>query len=373
MQYDVVFEGGGAKGGTFVGAWREFEARECTADRFVGSSAGAIAAAILGSGADAAGLESALCERMPDGNMRLSTFTDIPQQFKDDVINSSVTYELLRNAPIPFVPQFVQNTMAKFTVRQLMRIPLYRTLFSFVEKGGLYSGDTFLQWIVETLAKQQDEFALASFERFYDITGNDVNIVVTDTTAREMLVLNRRTAPDCPVSYATRMSMSIPFLWQEIKWENSWGTYKGKNITGNVLVDGGVLSNFPIDLVVSNDKQVQDVMGPQTQTPPLGFLIDESIPVPIERTSTPQNNEGILNAIKEAKTLQRIEDLVNTSIDARDKMVIQAYWDVIIRLPAKGYKAVDFNMSEQDLKALINAAQNATKQYLDTHDYPSAA
>jgi len=41
MQYDLVFEGGGAKGSVFVGALQEFFAREHTARRFIRTSAGA--------------------------------------------------------------------------------------------------------------------------------------------------------------------------------------------------------------------------------------------------------------------------------------------------------------------------------------------
>lgn len=35
-------------------------------------------------------------------------------------------------------------------------------------------------------------------------------------THDRLLVLNHRTAPDCPVVYAVRMSMSIPLVWDEV-------------------------------------------------------------------------------------------------------------------------------------------------------------
>ena len=37
--------------------------------------------------------------------------------------------------------------------------------------------------------------------------------------------LNHRTAPNCPVAWAVRMSMSIPFIWQAVVWEEAWGLY----------------------------------------------------------------------------------------------------------------------------------------------------
>jgi NTE family protein len=47
MKYDMVFEGGGAKGMVFVGAMQEFESRGHSHDRLLGTSAGAITAALL--------------------------------------------------------------------------------------------------------------------------------------------------------------------------------------------------------------------------------------------------------------------------------------------------------------------------------------
>ena len=40
MEFDLIFEGGGAKGIVFVGAVREFEARWRQADRLAGTSPG---------------------------------------------------------------------------------------------------------------------------------------------------------------------------------------------------------------------------------------------------------------------------------------------------------------------------------------------
>ena len=79
--------------------------------------------------------------------------------------------------------------------------------------------------------------------------------MAADTTDSRMLVLNHRTAPDLPVVYAARMSMSVPLLWQEVIWQPEWGKYNGRDLTGHTIVDGGLLSNFPIELYLSGDAQ----------------------------------------------------------------------------------------------------------------------
>ena len=50
MEFDMVFEGGGAKGMVFVGAFKVLEDRGHTARRLVGTSAGAITATLLTAG-----------------------------------------------------------------------------------------------------------------------------------------------------------------------------------------------------------------------------------------------------------------------------------------------------------------------------------
>ena len=50
MEYDLVFEGGGAKGLAFVGALKEFERRGHRPRRLIGTSAGSITACLIAAG-----------------------------------------------------------------------------------------------------------------------------------------------------------------------------------------------------------------------------------------------------------------------------------------------------------------------------------
>ena len=85
------------------------------------------------------------------------------------------------------------------------------------------------------------------------------------------------------------MSMSVPLLWPEVEWLKEWGPYHTWNpqtqqlepndITGHLIVDGGLLSNFPIALFVAEGPDVAAVVGPAHTKNVLGLLIDESLPV----------------------------------------------------------------------------------------------
>ena len=252
-------------------------------------------------------------------------------------------------------------------------LKVYRESFSFIERGGLYAGDNFLNWIREKLDSKSSGLGDATLSDFHSSTGNDLSLVASDTTGQEMLVLNHRTAPKVPVSLAVRMSMSIPFVWQEVIWEEIWGTYCGRNITGHTIVDGGLLSNFPINLLTSTNNEVKTIMGntDPSAVPNLGLLVDENLEVKDSGTAIENCADGsegeLVDDFKRLKTVQRINRLVNTMTNAHDRLSIREHSDEICRLPAKGYGTTEFSMSAERLKALVNAGRNAMKEYFDKH------
>ncbi|MFQ5456429.1 MAG: patatin-like phospholipase family protein [Nitrospirota bacterium] len=372
MQYDLIFEGGGAKGSVFVGAIQEFEERGNTARRFVGTSAGAITATLMAAGYRSSEMLGAVNEKLPDGTPRFSTFMDIPDSFDKRDIQNSLTYKIFEKVDLPWIPGMVEGMIDDRIFEQLIKIDAYREIFSFIERGGLYAGDRFLEWMREKLDANGRNFGNTTLFGFYSATGNDLSLVASDTKGQEMLVLNHRTAPDCPVTLAVRMSMSIPFVWQEVIWRPEWGLYRGKDISGHTIVDGGVLSNFPIYLLTSRDDEVAALMGDTDPdaVPNLGLLIDETLPV--EGSGNAEDEEetdslagGLVENARRLKTVKRIMRLVNTMTNAHDRLAIEAHEKEVCRLPAKGYGTTEFDMSDSRLQALIMAGKKAMKEYFD--------
>src|SRR5207245_3294084 len=110
---------------------------------------------------------------------------------------------------------------------------------------GLYNGDGFLNLMRTLLAKKGihtfrdlilPEFADDDRYRF------KLRVVASDISRRRMLVLPQDVrdygmAPeDLEVALAVRMSMSIPFFFVPVKLKDS------------DIVDGSLLSNFPVEL-----------------------------------------------------------------------------------------------------------------------------
>ena len=101
--YDIVFEGGGAKGSAFVGALRALAEKGHKHRRLIGTSAGAITATLLAAGYEPDEMLVAVNEKLPDGRPRFASFMDTPEaaQFPANMIENSVTMEVFKAIPLP--------------------------------------------------------------------------------------------------------------------------------------------------------------------------------------------------------------------------------------------------------------------------------
>jgi NTE family protein len=364
MKYDLVFEGGGAKGMVFVGALEEFYKQGHTHDRLLGTSAGAITAALVAAGYSVDEMLSALGEKENDKSV-FNGFMAEPGPFDDKILDNGALSKFLHGFNVPYVPDFLEEKLEHALIHFLANKEGPRHFISFVELGGWFSADNFLIWLrgkldSGTFNGKTRNFSKMTLQEFYEATGKYLTLCATDTTERMLLALNHLTAPQCPLVWAVRMSMSIPLLWQEVIWTEKWGFYRGRDISRHSIVDGGVLSNFPIELFLSDEPTVVGLMGRKTSDNVLGMLIDESEPV-----------QGLIDAVKPStginfadfETVKRVDNLVNTMLEAHDKSVITAYENLVVRLPAKGFGTTEFDMSDEKRALLVESGRRAMKIY----------
>jgi NTE family protein len=357
-QFDVVFEGGGAKGSSFVGALTALAAAGHSTRRLVGTSAGAITASLLAVGYTPQEMLAAVNERL-NGKPRFASFMDHPRgdDFTQAEKDSSDTMITLERLHIPLVAGHV-------VLKGLLATPLYPTLFSIVECGGVYAGSAFVAWLIEKLAAK----GIAATDTLADVYAKkkvDLSVVTSDTSDMEMLVLNHRTAPGVPLAWAVRMSMSIPLIWREVVWQEAWGTYMGRSKTGNVLVDGGVLSNFPIRLIADSVPEIMGDTDPKAALN-LGLLLDEKLAIPGVTAKKPPL------PIDELRTVQRLTRLMDTMMGAQDNAEMRQHADEICRLPVKGCGTTEFDMPEAKLAALVEAGRSTMVAHLQSRNLAPA-
>ena len=355
--FDMVFKGGGAKGMAFVGALQAFSAANHQHRRLIGTSAGAITAIMTGAGySPQEMLEECTKTDAVSGKPIFATFMDAPKEddFSPQMVDNCETMTLIRQAGLT-LPGLAM--VEEKIIKGLLHLELYRELFSFNECGGFYAGDAALNWIRDRLV-QKGLAADVTWAQFEQTTGKDVSVVTTDVTEEEMVVLNARTAPQCPVAESVRMSMSIPFVWREMIWQPEWGQYMGRDKSGHIFVDGGVLSNFPLRLIAESTPDVVAIMG---STDPngagnLGLFLDSSVMVP-----GAQESDTVRPRLRVA---DRVTRLMDTLTDSADLAVMRRYQNDVCCIPVGGYGTTEFRMSSARQQLLIASGKTAMEKYL---------
>ena len=366
---DMVFEGGGAKGMVFVGAIHELmKDGTHSTGRLLGTSAGAITAALLAAHYTPDEMLVALAETDDKDKPIFESFLGTPGPFDAEIVRKSVMRRFLDEVNIPFVPDFAESRIDGWIAEKMAAGGWSRNLFSFVEQGGWFSADAFVKWMTRKLNEGEVNgvpraFGGMTLAQMHAASGKEMTLVAADTTAKRVLLLNHRTAPDCPVVWATRMSMSIPFVWQEVIWQKEWGTYKGEEITGSVIVDGGMLSNFPIALFLSARPEVGDVVGPPKTRNVLGMLIDDTLDVP-DLPARAGAGGGLLAFAGQLRTAQRLGGLLGTMMSAHDNMAIAVFSKHVVHLPARGIGTTQFDMTNEERNALVDAGRVAMRDFL---------
>jgi len=361
----------------FVGALEElFRDGTRRAGRLLGTSDGAITAVPLAAGYTPKEMLAALAEKDAGGRPVFAGFMAEPSPLDPEGVDQSTIRKLLRDVNLPFVPDFAEDWFDTWLTSRLVRSEIGRHLFSFIDLGGWYSAAPFLAWLERKLNEgemggQPRHFGGLTLEQFFDTTGVEMTLVAADTTDSRLLLLNHRTAPGCPVVWAARMSMSVPLLWQEVEWREEWGPYHAwdpatgdlqpVDVTGHAVVDGGLLSNFPIALLLADRPDVAAVVGPARARNVLGLLIDETLQVPNRPVKPPTPSRFSLGGMR---TVERIHRLLTTATAAHDNMAISAFARHVVRLPAGGYGTVQFDMDDDERQALLDAGQAAMRAFL---------
>ena len=290
---DSVFEGGGAKGVAYGGALDVVAEKGLWFRRIAGTSAGAITASLIAAGYDHKEMRSVIMG---------TNFND----FKD---------------------------------RKWGFLPTWLNMLFF---GGLYWGHYFEKWIDKKFVEK-----LGFSPRMKDLP-IPLTLIASNITDKEMLIINKETAPDLKVSTAVRMSMGIPFFFNVFRW---LGSYKDK-IKIRRVVDGGLLSNFPL-FVLENDGE--------HGVPVVGFRLHE-----IAKKKKHKTFWSILLALlKKLPVVDIAANILSTGMDAHDNRHIEDDdWARIVNIPVD-VGTTDFDLTPAKKEELMEKGRVATEKVLD--------
>jgi NTE family protein len=314
LRADLVLEGGGVKGIGLVGAISVLEERGYSFNRVAGTSAGAIVGALVAAGFSGKELAD---------------------------IMAKVDYHKFRDATL------------------LDRLGLFGEAMSVLFEQGVYKGDYLKKWLGEQLtAKKVTSFA--------DLKLLDPNSALPAAHQYKLVVMTsdisngalRRlpwdygefgiNADTALIVEAVRASMSIPFFYAPLK-------FKDANKQECWFVDGGMLSNFPIDVFDRTD-------GTAPRWPTFG----------IKLSARPSASQGLENHIK--GTLSLTEAMIDTMTSFYDRMHIDDPGAVVrtIFVDTMKVRATDFGIDAKTQQQLYDNGRKAAAQFLDgTPDQPA--
>ncbi len=309
---DVVFEGGGVRGNALVGALAVLEERGYRIQNRAGTSAGAIVATLSAAGYKGRQLRTIL------GEQDFSEFIDLGWE---------------RFLPVAGIP------------------------LSVLVEHGIFEGDAFYEWLRALLeARDVESFGDLVHPEFADdgpLYRYKVQVIVSDLSGRQLLVLPRDAAklgfddPDeMEVALAVRMSMAIPLFFEPVRFRN-----RSTNET-HVIVDGGVLSNYPVWLFDEED---------EPEWPTIGLrLVEDDPETPVTVPDIHRIPAGPLGFVPYLK------GLVATLLGAHDRLYIeQAQFARTIPIPTLGIRATDFLLTNEDAVALYRSGRAAARKFLD--------
>lgn len=292
MKADAVFEGGGARGIAFIGAIQAMEEEKVEWERLAGTSAGALIASLLASGYKSHEIKERVSEL---------DFSKLPGK----------TY--------------------------LNRIPIFGIFLELMIHLGIYKNDYLESWL-DSLLLEKD------ITTFADLPDGKLKIIASDISNGQMLVLPddlaryRMTPADLKVSTAVMMSASLPFFYRPVIW-------KTKDRKKSYILDGGLLSNFPIWLF--------DAENPRFPTFGFRFVkdevnIDPVIPTPIHLF------KNIF------KTMLQAHDLRHLNEETIERTV---------QIPTGDINTTDFELNKEEIDFLYKSGYISAKEFLSKWDF----
>jgi NTE family protein len=226
---------------------------------------------------------------------------------------------------------------------------------------GIYEGKTFQEWISGLLEAK----GVTHFGHLIDDEAEDpenrfkLRVIASDITHRRMLVLPNDAdhlgyddPEEMEIAYAVRMSMSIPVFFEPVVHKNK------KTGDSHLIVDGGMLSNFPVWLF--------DCHGRDPKWPTFGLMLVEPEPrKPIGHRIAHEDN-----GVERGSLLDFVKSLALTMMAAHDRLYLeQATYARTMTIPTLGVGTTEFDITPERIKLIYDSGHKAATSFLDRFDF----
>lgn len=318
---NLVLEGGGIRGLAYGGALAELERRDILPQlqRVAGTSAGAIQAALLAVGYS-------------------------PQEI------TAITF---------------QTPIQKFSDGRYIFFGGWHRLR---HRYGWYRGDKFKTWLEQLIAAKTGNPHL-TLAQLHALAGKnncrDLYTTGTNLTKQRAEVFSYETFPDMKISDAVRISISIPLFFQAIFLDERGQIVPhprpGQPV--DVLVDGGIIANFPLHVFddpkyISPETMPADTAAAFINPATLGIRLDTDAQIAHDRTQAGLAPQTVLNFPEYLRAFYTIviENLNRSQLQPAD-------WPRTISVSTRGYGPRIRRLTEKDKIILIDSGREGVQRF----------
>jgi len=227
---------------------------------------------------------------------------------------------------------------------------------------GWYRGKKFTSWI-ESFLLQKTGNADITFRQLKQQGFKELFITGTCINRQKLIVFSAETYPHMKVKDALRISMSIPLYFKAVFIDSLGKVYSKpqKNCQLDVMLDGGILANFPIQLFDS----VQNLNDSPTRIPnpnTLGCRIDTD-----EQIKSDKLHHELV-AVEVKNVSDYISAFYNLMLETMNRTSLtQEDWSRTISISSAGIGPRIKNLSTQQKAKLHQSGLEAAKEYLSNH------
>jgi NTE family protein len=225
---------------------------------------------------------------------------------------------------------------------------------------GWYRGAKFNEWLGDLIAKKTGNPDI-TFSELHKNGYKDLYITATCLNKQKLLVFSHQTYPNMKIKDAVRISMSIP-LYFEAVFIDSRGTIitkPGKRTDLDVVVDGGIIGNFPIQLF---DTYLTDALKTRISNPEtIGIRIDSDAQIEYDNTSKELAPLEIsnFNQYMEAFYILALENLNRNQLTPDD-------WKRTISVSSANIGPRVKRLSREQKQSLLNSGRKSALQFIST-------
>lgn len=269
---------------------------------------------------------------------------------------------------------------------------VYRLCTSF----GYNKGDAVLK-LVEDMLEELTGDRDITLQGLYEFKDRKINFVATgcNVSKRQLRFFNRLTDPDMKVSHAVRVSISIPLFFEAFNYQ------------GDLYVDGSVMASVPLDFATTDmfkllneydpdiigievpeqdrltvneaDRNLYDLVRDNDEkSKSFIYIMNRTVGM---KTYTPKqlkflnpDEEGGDNpSIKSFTLISYITQLFGLVLDSIEKFHIdEKYWTRLCKINVNDMSSINFNISAADKATLIECGRKGAQAWLDTNNIITA-